>query len=268
MANIILFLLLIYILSCAALYFLQEKFIFFPPVPVDDIYQSVSQNEIVFSINNEQVYGWKANIDVARNKTVLYFGGNAEDVVYVNFEAREFNIRQFISFNYPGYGRSSGKPAQQSLYKNALEIYDLVIKEYQLDPQDIIVIGRSLGSSVATYLAANRETAGLILITPFDSIQNIAAKQFKYFPVKYILKHPFPTIEYIDQIKIPVLMLAAVDDEIIADENLQNLNQTAGDNIRLIRYPSVGHNTIQTHIDYYTEINKFIDSLSIQAESF
>jgi len=261
MTNFLLFLAIIYLFSCTALYVLQDKLIFFPPQPVDDVYQSVSKNEIEFTINNETLHGWKVDLNATGTKTILYFGGNAEDVVYLNNEAKEFNVRQSISFNHPGYGKSSGKPSQKNLYNNALDIYDLVLKEYKLTPKDIIVIGRSLGSSVATYLAANREVAGLILITPFDSIENIASKQYKFFPVKFLLKHPFSTIDYISNVQNPILMLAAYEDEIIADENLQNLREMAGEKNRLVQYSNVGHNTIQTHNNYYNEINDFIDKL-------
>ncbi len=261
MINIIILLIVFYGLSCIALYFLQDKLIFSPPAPIKNIYQSVSHNEIMFSVNNEQRHGWKTSVDSTKNKTIIYFGGNAEDVVYLNFEAKEFNIHQSISINHPGYGKSTGKPSQQSFYKNALEVYDMVVEKYQLKPQEIIIMGRSLGSSVATYLAANRQIAGLILITPFDSIENMASQQYRFFPIKYLLKHSFPTMEYIAQIKSPVLMLAAVDDEIISDINLKNLYQNAGDNSRLIRYTGVGHNTIQMHADYYAEINIFINAL-------
>ncbi len=259
MLNIILTLAFVYVLACVALYLLQNKLIFFPMAAQAELYQSVSHNQKTISINGEQLAGWRIQVKPTQSKSIIYFGGNAQDVVYLNFEANEFNIKQLITFNYPGYGNSSGKATQKSLYESALNVYDFALKEYQLKPEDIIVMGRSLGSSVATYLAAKREISRLILITPFDSVENIAAKHYPFFPVKRLMKHAFPTIDYIKQVKVPVLMLAAEQDEIIADENLENLKQAAAQNVSLIRYPGVGHNSIQTHGDYYQEINKFID---------
>lgn len=261
MTEVLMFIAAIYLLGCSALYFLQDKLIFFPPIPIKDVYQSVRQNEISFLVNNELRHGWKIKVDSVENKTILYFGGNSEDVVYLNTEAKEFKVRQIISINHPGYGKSTGKPSQESFYKNALDVYDRALNEYQLKPEEIIVIGRSLGSSVATYLAAHRKIAGLILITPFDSVENMAAKQYKLFPVRSLLKHAFPTVNYIKQVKFPILMLAAEEDEVIPDEHLKQLNQFADVDHKLIRYAGVGHNTIQTHNSYYNEINNFIDSL-------
>jgi len=251
----------LYAIICAALFYFQDRLIFFPPEPQTDLYDSVSENEISFSVNNETLHGWNINVNAEETKTVIYFGGNAQDVVYLNFEADEFKIKQLVAINHPGYGKSTGIASQKSIYETALNVYDWAVKKYQLQPENIIIMGRSLGSSVAAYLAANKPAAGLILITPFDSIENIAANQYKYFPIKLLMNHAFPTIDYIGQIKVPTLMLAAHNDEIIANENLLNLKQAAGENVKLVQYSGVGHNTIQEDAQYYVEINSFIDSL-------
>ena len=249
-----------YLLICGLLFLMQERLIFFPPKPVDDVYNTVRANEISFAATGEKKHGWKISVNPESTKTILYFGGNAEDVVYFNFEAEKFNAHQAIAINHPGYGKNTGQPSQQSLYKNAIEVYDHGGEKYKLEPENIIIIGRSLGSSVATYLAAKRKAAGLVLITPFDSIKNIAANQYKIFPIKFMIKHGFPTIDYIASVKAPILMVAAEKDEIIADSHLQNLNQASGERTRLIQYSGVGHNTIQNHHEYYNEINEFIES--------
>lgn len=265
----------IYLLICGMLYLYQDKFIFFPPLPKSDIYSLVKQNEVSFTsplsvqgvalqgekLKSKKIHGWKINIRTDATRTILYFGGNAEDVVYFNQEAQGLQIRQAIAFNHPGYGSSEGYPSQQSFYQNALEVYDYALKEYQLKPDEIIIMGRSLGSSAAAYLAANRENAGLVLVTPFDSIENIAAQRFKYFPIKLILKHPFYTINSIKQIKSNILILAAENDEMIGRVHLENLIIAAGRKTKVARYSEVGHNTVQTHPEYYNELNRFIGEL-------
>lgn len=251
----------IYLLMCALLYIFQDKFIFFPPRPDADLYKELKKNEISLVSQGKNIVGWKISRDPQATKTVIYFGGNAEEAAYFNFEADELKIRQAIAFNHPGYGKSEGRPSQQSLYQNALDVYDFTVKEYQLEPSDIVVIGRSLGSSAAAYLAANREIAGLVLITPFDSIENIAAQRFKYFPIRLILKHSFYTIDSIRKIDKKILLLAAQTDEMINSTHFKNLSQASGENSRTVLYPGVGHNTIQTHAEYYNELNQFIDTL-------
>ena len=251
----------LYLLLNLALYFYQERLLFYPPTPVRDIYQQLQEHEIQYKSQGKTRYGWKKSIRPEASKTLLYFGGNAEDVVYFVSEAEALNIRQIIAVNHPGYGKSEGRPSEKNLYQNALDAWDHGIESWQLKPEEVIVAGRSLGSSVATWLAANRKTGGLILITPFDSISEIAARQYRYFPVNILLKHRFHTVDYIDDVDAPVLMIAAARDEIIDDSHLQNLYRHCGENCRLVRYQQVGHNSIHTHPDYYQEINRFIDSL-------
>jgi len=261
MASVLFILIVLYLLSSIALYFYQEKLIFFPPSPINDVYQSVSKNEIELLINHQKIRGWKIKGDSNQHKIILYFGGNAEDVVYFNFEAEKINAREYITFNYAGYGDSEGQPSQHIFYENAVNIYDAMISQYKINPDNIIIVGRSLGSSVATYLASQRKVSGLILITPFDSIEKMAANRFKVFPIKLIIKHPFPTIKYITQVTAPILMLSAVQDEIIPAENLKNLKQKIGKKSSYVDYKNIGHNTIQQHSNYYSDINKFIGSV-------
>ena len=260
MTNTLIIIAGLYLLLCGLLFLMQDRLIFFPPKPVADVYEKVSENEFFFTQAGKNIHGWKISVNPDSTKTILYFGGNAEDVVYFNFEAENFNAHQAFAMNHPGYGKNQGEPSQKVLYKNALHVYDHVTQKYGLKPENIIIVGRSLGSSVATYLAAKRKAAGLVLITPFDSIKNIAANQYKMFPINFMIKHGFPTIEYIVDVKTPILMVAAEHDEMIADINLQNLKSATSENARLILYSGVGHNTIQTHHEYYSEINRFIES--------
>ncbi len=259
--SIILTLASLYFFSCLALYFFQEKLIFFPQTPINEVYQQVSQNEISVTLNNQQIRGWKIDVDNDSDKILFYFGGNAEDVVYLNFEAKKFNVGQCITFNYAGYGASEGLPSEKILYEHALKLYDSSLIKYNLKPENIIIVGRSLGSSVATYLAAHREAAGLILITPFDSMKKLSQNKFKIFPINIILKHSFSTIEYIEQVKAKILLLSAMNDEIIPIGNLQNLKNVIASKATIIGYNDVSHNTIQVHNNYYSDINEFISML-------
>lgn len=235
--------------------------IFLPAAVDDNTYQKFTDREIHMDAGEYNLHGWRIISQEQKAKTIIYFGGNAEDVVHMNHEANRYNVGQLIAINYPGYGKSSGKPSQKTLYKSALLIYDQLIETYQLNAEDIIIVGRSLGSSVATYLAAQRPASALIIITPFDSMEQLASRLYRVFPVRYLLKHPFPTIDYIKLIHYPILMVSAQDDEIISQEHLINLQSAVKGNARSMSYSGVGHNTIQAHPNYYQDINQFIESI-------
>ncbi len=250
---------LIYISICCVLYFYQARFIFYPPKPDHSFYEQVKQYEYFIKTDNETLHGWNIkNENLDHNTSIIYFGGNSEDVTYNIPDSNKYSAKNIFFTNHPGYGKSTGQPSERSLFDNALQAYDQIIKTHNLNAKDIIIMGRSLGSSVATYVASKRTSKGLILITPFDSIENIAIKQFHLFPVSLLLKHKFKTIDYIDRVNCPILIIATDNDEIIPSTNLSNLYKTREKKIKLLKINNAGHNDISDKKEYFSYINKFI----------
>ncbi len=261
MINIAVYCLLVYLMLCGFLYAMQERLMFLPPQVDEELYRRFDRNTIEIKVNDIHAHGWKINQQKNNQKTLIYFGGNAEDVVYMNLESDRFNVDRVIALNYPGYGRSQGKPGQETMYRQALISFDELVDKKQIDMHHTILMGRSLGGSIASYVASSRQVAGLILITPFDSMQEVARYHYRLFPVAMLLRHAFPTAHFMGDISAPVLVLAAKKDEIVAEKNLQNLQQKIVNLKKIMRYEGFGHNTIQLHPEYYRDINAFIDSL-------
>ena len=140
--------------------------------------------------------------------TGIYFGGNGEDALNFIDIAKEIKGYNFLVFNYRGYGLSEGEPSKNSILSDAKEIYEKFLDK------DSVVIGRSLGSSVATYLASQKEVKKLILITPFDSIKSLGEDMLK-IPLSPILKHNFDTAKYMTNVTIPTYMLVASNDKVV-----------------------------------------------------
>ena len=219
------------------------------------------KNEFYFESGDKRLQGWRfSNEQSLSDKTIVYFGGNAEDIT-LNFHSLGWlGARHFVFVNYRGYGQSEGKPSQKAFYGDALNVYDHLSKEPNFQPDKIVVVGRSLGSSVATYLSQQRAVAKVVLITPFDSIATIAKKIFPFLPVRqWLLSHPFPSIEYAKRITVPMLMLVAANDEMIPTESSRNLYQTWLGEKQWQLLEGVGHNDIQMHADYYELIQGFLD---------
>jgi len=143
---------------------------------------------------------------------LLYFGGNAEDVSYsLPSLSTAFPDHAVYLLHYRGYGGSSGKPSEAALFADALALFDRV----STDHQNIAVVGRSLGSGVAVHLASLRPVARLVLVTPYDSLQELAARQFPYLPVRWLLLDKFESWRYAEHITVPTLVIAAEHDEVI-----------------------------------------------------
>jgi len=143
---------------------------------------------------------------------LIYFGGNAEEVSQnlADYDSA-FPERAIYLANYRSYGGSSGQPSEAILISDAQALYDLVAEHHG----PIAVMGRSLGSGVATALAATRAVERVVLVTPYDSLANVAADHFSWFPVRWLLKDRFDSRRRIADVHVPVLIIIAERDEVI-----------------------------------------------------
>ncbi|MFQ5983707.1 MAG: alpha/beta hydrolase, partial [Woeseiaceae bacterium] len=171
---------LIYVGFCAFLYMTQRNALYYPTPEV----QVTDATEVRLESDGETLKIWHLPNSNGPN-AIIYFGGNAEDV--------SGNIPQFRNIfpgyavflvNYRGYGGSTGSPTEAGLYRDALTVFDEIHSRHK----DVSVIGRSLGAAVATYLASVRDVQRLVLVTPFDSIENVAKGAFPIFPVSLLIK--------------------------------------------------------------------------------
>ena len=173
---------------------------------------------------------------------LLYFGGNAEDVSSsLPSLAQAFPNHALYLPHYRGYGGSSGKPSETALFADALALFDKAKNEHS----KIVVIGRSLGSGVAVYLASRRPVARLVLVTPYDSIQGLATSQFPYLPVHWLLLDKFESGKYASTVTAPTLVIAAEHDEVIPRASTEALcTRFSGGVAALKVVGGTGHNTI------------------------
>lgn len=143
---------------------------------------------------------------------LIYFGGNAEDVggEFATFAAALPRHALYL-VNYRGYGGSSGSPTEPALLADALAVYDYVAASH---PR-IAVVGRSLGSGVAVHLASQRPVRRLVLVTPYDSIANVAAGIYPFLPVRLLIKDSYDSASRVAGVRAPTLVVVAGRDEVI-----------------------------------------------------
>jgi hypothetical protein len=179
---------------------------------------------------------------------LIYFGGNAEDV---SLNMPDFSVafpnHAIYLLHYPGYGGSSGSPSEQAIFADALALFDRVHAQHE----NVVVVGRSLGSSVAIYVASLRPVARLVLVTPFDSLQDVAAQHYPYLPVRWLLRDKFESWRYAPQVVAPTRMIVAEQDEIVPRSSTDRLRTRFKNGIvSYIVVAGVGHNTISDSADY------------------
>lgn len=253
-----------YVLICALLYFGQERSIFFPRPNDAQLRQQYAAQRIEIKTAETKVEGWWIeNPQATTPAVILYFGGNAEDVLYTASEASNINARAVVVVNYPGYGGSTGKPGEKALYESGLALYDYAI-ERGVPAEHIVVMGRSLGSGVASMLASARAVGAAILITPYDTLAAVAAGHYPFLPVRLLLRHPFPSTDWAQRTHAPALLLAAEHDDVVPAAHAQKLFEVWAGPKQIHVLPQTGHNDIEMHPDYYRLINEFLLAQIVQ----
>jgi pimeloyl-ACP methyl ester carboxylesterase len=232
----------VYLVLCAALFFSQRSLIYFPqPNAV-----SGSDSQLILSMPDARVS--VITRERVGPRALIYFGGNAEDVSRNLPEfAEAFPDYAVYLLNYRGFGGSGGSPSEAAIAEDALALFDQV---YASHPQ-VAVVGRSLGSGVAVRLASQRPVQQLILVTPYNSLEEIAARQYPWVPVQWLLKDRFESGKYAAHIRVPTLLLAASDDEVIPRASTQRLLENFPQGVAVLRVvPDSGHNSISDRAQY------------------
>jgi pimeloyl-ACP methyl ester carboxylesterase len=230
------------------LYINQRSILYYPTPKVDHPFK-----ELTF--NNESESIKVIVLNQGRTKSIIYFGGNGEAVAgnVTDFEYL-FPAHTIYLVNYRGYGGSTGVPEEEGIYSDALYIFDQVKQNHDT----VSIIGRSLGTGVATLVASVRELDKLTLVTPFDSIQNIAQDTFPIFPMSLLIKDKYDSLSRVKDIKVPTLILIAELDEVIGRKFSMNLASAFNpEQLTLEVIRGAGHNTISFEERYGSLLKAF-----------
>ena len=195
-----------------------------------------------------------------RAALVIYYGGNAEEVIASGAEAeRLYGERAVLLVNYRGYGASQGRPGEKALVSDALEIFDWAAARPDVDPAHVMLHGRSLGSGVAVAVAAARPARCVVLTTPFDSALQVAARTYPWLPVGWLLRHPFDSTALAPRIEMPALFLIAEADNVIPKQHSERLAERWRGTVEKRYFPGFGHNDLDLHPGYAQAIREFLD---------
>ncbi len=174
---------------------------------------------------------------------VIGFGGNGQDAeILAQDLAADFPDQQVAVFHYRGYGPSTGRPGEVALLADALTIHDALTE--RLRPPRCFAIGISLGSAVAAYLSKARGLAGILLVTPFDSVAAIAKEAYFWLPVDLLLRHRFATVDFMAGNATPVAVIAAERDRVVRPERTRALVERLAKLVFYQVLTDAAHNTL------------------------
>ena len=174
---------------------------------------------------------------------LLWFYGNGETVAAIWPVVRAFQPpgTALLVLDYPGYGGSGGRATEAALYAAADAAYDALATRPDVDPQRIYVYGRSLGSAVATYAAAHRRVAGLILESPFTNAAAMAQHHYRLLP-RFLLRLSLDNVANIRQVHCPILLFHGDADRLVPTAMGMAVAAAAAGPVKVVLIHGSGHN--------------------------
>ena len=244
---------------------LQRQMIYYPAVADERVLleQAARLGLKPWRDRHQGLIGWQPASQGESGRRMVVFHGNAgfalhRDYFVEGFQALAEGWEVFL-FEYPGYGARSGSPSEEAIKAAATQAVELL---FSRDARPIYLIGESLGGGVASHLAAAfpEQVAGLLLVTPFSSLVDVAAHHFKWLPVRAALSERYDSMEPLTRYRGPVAFLLAGEDEVVPKVLGQRLYDHY-DGPRWIRViPGAGHNSLPVYpgADWWGEVSAFL----------
>lgn len=230
---VIAILVLIYAIWGLALLFLQPKLLFRPTreinfTPGD---KGLPYEEVAFgSADGVKLTGWYVPAKEAPF-TILLCHGNGGNISYLLDSFHLFHSLGWscFAFDYRGYGRSAGRPTEPGMYLDAQAAHDWLTRGKGVPADQIVLLGRSLGGSIAAHLAGRVPCRGLALESAFTSYLDIAAGLYPYLPARWFARflYRYDTRAYLQDVRCPVLVIHSRDDEVVPFEHGVRLFEAA-----------------------------------------
>ncbi len=229
----------VYVVALVALYTNQRNMLFvrdqreWTPRPAGFVERIVKEQD------GTRLRIWQSGPPETAKPTIVYFygnGGTLSDFAEIGEQLHSDGYGAVLA-SYRGFSGNPGQPSEAGMFADARAILDSVPKSYG----KIVLCGQSLGTGVAARMAADGRGIGLVLISPYTEVVDIAAARYPFFPVRLLDSDPFDTIDLVPKIRIPVLILHGTDDRTVPFAMGERLAKAFGKEAVLVPLPGVGH---------------------------
>ena len=250
-----------FIIINALLYFIQERFIFFPEKLPPGYTFSFPQpfREMLFTApDQKKLHGLLFKAPAARG-VIFYLHGNAGSLASWGSIAKTYTDLQYDLFmlDYRGYGKSEGTiSSEQQFYSDVQLAYDSLKQLY--DENKIIILGYSIGTGAAAKTAAANHPRLLVLQAPYYNLTDLAKQHFKILP-PFLLKYKFTTNKFLPHCTMPVIIFHGDRDEVIDYNASLQLQQLFKPSDTLITLKGQRHNGMSDNPDYHLQLAKLLD---------
>jgi len=193
-------------------------------------------------------------------RSLLYLHGNAGNLSDRGdsiIKIRKYLDTSVLIVDYPGYGKSTGRPSERGCYQAADAAYDFLVTELKRDPKQLLLFGGSLGGAVAFDLAKRKPHGAVIIVKAFTSAPDIGSHWFPWAPVRWIMRNRFPSIEKIKDVHTPIFIAHGDKDRIIPFEHGERLFKAANEPKAFLRLADQDHNDSLAG-EFFVELRKFL----------
>lgn len=233
----------------------------------DNVVDGIKAKDVFFkTTDNHTLHGWY--FKKPGTKSILLMnhgnGGNISILQWYVDVAMRANASIFI-YDYEGYGRSEGNSSIEALNRDSEAAYDYVTKTEHWKANQIINLGLSLGTGVASELNATRKCAGTILIAPFTNIRRIAAQVLPFlalYPDCLWAEHDLGSRRFISSKHHPVLILHGEQDELVPFQNALDLKAISNGPLKLVKLQCAHNDLGREHERIVSNIKKFVAEVS------
>ncbi len=194
-------------------------------------------------------------------ETMLVCQGNAGNISYRGpslLRFREHLHCSMLIFDYPGYGKSGGKPSESSCYDAAAAALKWLADVKYVSNKNVILYGESLGGGVAVEMAKRHDCRALVLMKTFTNLPSVAQRMYRWLPVKWLMRTQFDSLSKIGEVHAPVFIASAERDTLVPFEMGKQLYEAARQPKAF--FPLIGqdHND-QVPDEFLSNLRKFLD---------
>jgi fermentation-respiration switch protein FrsA (DUF1100 family) len=201
-------------------------------------YESVE----IHTADGETLQAWWVPAENARG-TVLFFHGNAGNISHrLDYLAMFHRLRHStLIVDYRGYGRSTGSPSEAGTYRDAEAAWEYLRHARLAGPQDVVIVGESLGAAVASWLAVKAGPRAIVLLSTFTSVNDLGAQVYWFLPVRLISRFGYDNLANLKQIRAPVFIAHSREDDVIPYSHARALFGAASEPKQFLELKG-GHN--------------------------
>lgn len=239
-------LLLLYILGGVVLYLFQRDFVFTGrySAPKQDLYKKLESWVRTFEVDGEKLQGWFINRP--HTPLIVFFGGNGDDVSRTVKEFLTWTDYSYLTVNYRSFGYSTGSPSEEKFINDGKTIIESILKETGRTPDQLILIGESLGSGVAVGVAARLPKIGkLLLLVPFDNLHSVAAERIPFYPISWMIRDKFSSDLRMKSLKCPVSIISAQKDTVVPVTHARRLAKSTPTLANYTELPDINHSQLR-----------------------